>query len=149
MELKADDRRESWRDVVPVLFLFYIPPIGVIVMWFIARWSIITKWILTILLGFVPLIILGTSSLSTYRFVQFQRSYAPVQGVQQALDIYGLQNGKYPVKLDELKPKFLKELPTDKEIVYTPTVDGKSYTLKAKLEGKEVELHPALSQVSP
>jgi len=142
-----EKKSSTWRDIVSVLTLFYLPPIGVIVMWLVARWSTATKWVATILIGIIPLVILATYSYNTSKFVKFQRSYAPVLGVQQALDIYGIANGKYPTKLNELQPKYLKEVPSDKELEYTPSGDGKNYVLKAVVEGKEVELQPAFSQI--
>ena len=68
-------------------------------------------------------------------------------GVQQALDIYGLQNGKYPQTLNILVPKYLKEVPADKDLQYKPSNDLKTYTLDAKIEGKDVELKPSFTSV--
>ena len=68
-------------------------------------------------------------------------------GVQQALDLYGLANNQYPAKLDDLKPKYLLELPAVKDLQYTPSEDKKSYSLKAKVLGKDIELRPALVQL--
>lgn len=113
-------------------------------MWLISRWSVAAKWIITLLVGIIPLVILGSFSFNGYKYVQFQRSYAPVLSVQQALDVYGVTNSKYPAKLDDLTPKYLKEVPKDKDLQYTLSTDGKSYTLKGVVEGKQVELHPAL-----
>jgi len=144
---EIEDKSNTWRDIISILTLFYFPPIGVIVMWLIARWSVITKWVVTILIGIVPLVVLGTVSYGGYKFAKFQESYTPVLGVQQALDIYGISNGKYPNKLDELKPKYLKEIPQDKNLEYKVSDDGKSYTLKGTIEGKSVELKPAITQV--
>jgi len=143
----VEEKSNTWRDIVSVLTLFYLPPIGVIIMWFLARWSALTKWIVTILVGIVPLILVGTMSFGGYKFVKFQRGYTPVLGVQQALDVYGLANGKYPAKLDELKPKYVKEIPIDANLEYKAADDGKSYTLKAKVEGKDVELRPVFSSL--
>lgn len=143
----VEEKSNSWRDVVSILTLFYIPPVGVIVMWLVSRWSVITKWIVTILIGIIPLAVLGTTSYNGYKFTQFQRGMAPYLGVQQALDLYGIANNKYPDKLDDLKPKYLKDIPEYKDMAYTPTEDRKSYTLKATVEGKQVELRPALSQL--
>jgi hypothetical protein len=140
-----EEKANSWRDIVSVITLFYIPPIGVIVMWFISRWSVTTKWIATLLIGIIPLVILGSTTYNGYRFVQYQRSYAPVVSVQQALDVYGIANGKYPAKLDELKPKYINAIPTDKSLEYTVSTDTKTYTLKGVVDGKQVELHPALN----
>ena len=143
----VEEKSNTWRDIVSVLTLFYLPPIGVIIMWFLARWSALTKWIVTILVGIVPLILVGTMSFGGYKFVKFQQGYTPVLGVQQALDVYGLKNGKYPSKLDDLKPDYVKELPTDANLDYQATEDGKSYTLKAKVEGKDVELRPVFTNL--
>ena len=145
--MNEEDKSNTWRDTVSILLLFYLPPVGVIVMWFIARWSQITKWIITILVGIVPLVLLGTASYGGYKFAKFQQSYVPVLGVQQALDIYGIANGKYPAKLDDLKPKYLKDIPQDKNLQYKVSDDGKSYTLQGTVEGKQVELKPALTQI--
>lgn len=145
--MEPEEKSNTWRDVVSVLTLFWVPPIGVIVMWLISRWSVLAKWIITILVGVIPLVILGSTSYNGYKFVNFQKSYSPVLGVQQALDIYGLQNGKYPQTLNVLVPKFLKEVPADKDLKYTPANDLKSYTLNAKIEGKDVELKPSFTPV--
>ncbi len=152
--MEPEEKSNTWRDVVSVLTLFWLPPIGVIIMWLTSRWSVVTKWIITILIGIVPLAILGSTSYNGYKFVNFQRNYSPVLGVQQALDIYGLQNGKYPKTLNELVPKYVSSVPEDKNIEYKPSSDYKTYTLKANVAGKDVELHPAItasvtSTVSP
>ena len=117
-------------------------------MWLTSRWSVITKWIITILIGIVPLAILGSTSYNGYKYVNFQRNYSPVLGVQQALDIYGLKNGKYPKNLDELVPDYVKEVPKDKNIEYKPSTDLKTYTMKANVLGEEVELHPAFTSTT-
>ncbi|MCX6809745.1 MAG: hypothetical protein NTZ65_03300 [Candidatus Berkelbacteria bacterium] len=140
-----DVKTDSWRDIVSVLALFYIPPVGVIVMWFLARWSVIAKWVITILVGVIPLVVLGTFSYGGYKFAKFEKSYAPVMAVQQGLDFYGISNGKYPANLDDLKPKYIKDIPTG--IEYTPSDDKKSYVLKGTVEGKQVELRPALANL--
>ncbi len=142
--MEPEEKYNTWRDIVSVLTLFYVPPIGVIIMWLISRWSVAAKWVITLLVGIIPLVILGSFSFNGYKYVQFQRSYAPVLSVQQALDVYGVANSKYPAKLDDLTPKYLKEVPKDKDLQYTLSADGKSYTLKGVVEGKQVELHPAL-----
>lgn len=143
--MEPEEKSNTWRDVVSVLTLFWLPPIGVIIMWLTSRWSVVTKWIITIIIGIVPLAILGSTSYNGYKFVNFQRSYSPVLGVQQALDIYGLQNGKYPKELSELVPKYVSSVPEDKNIEYNPSSDYKTYTLKANVAGKDVELHPAIT----
>jgi len=141
--LMENERSESWRDIVPILLLFYIPPVGAIVMWMISRWSNLTKWILTILIGIIPIVVLGGYSYGGYQLSKFQKSYAPVLEVQQALDIYGIQNGKYPATLEDLTPKYIKEIPA-KDLQYTLQTDGSGYTLTGKVEGKTVNLGPAL-----
>lgn len=143
--MEPEEKSNTWRDVVSVLTLFWLPPIGVIIMWLTSRWSVVAKWIITILIGIVPLAILGSTSYNGYKFVNFQRNYSPVLGVQQALDIYGLQNGKYPKTLSELVPKYVSSVPEDKNIEYKPSFDFKTYTLKASVVGKDVELHPAIT----
>jgi len=142
----SQENRESWRDVIPVLLLIYIPPVGAILMWIISRWSSLTKWIITAVV-IMQLGILGYTSFNVYKFVRYQKYFAPVLAVQQALDIYGIQNGKYPSKLTELTPKYIEDIPGDKSIVYTQTEEGKNYSLKATIEGKEVELRPSFSQL--
>lgn len=145
--MEPEEKSNTWRDTVSIMTLFYVPPIGVIVMWMISRWSALTKWIITILIGIIPLVILGGYSYNGYKFVNFQRNYAPVLGVQQALDIYGLQNGKYPNDLNGLVPNYLQSLPQDKSLQYSPSTDLKSYSLKAKVDNKDVELKPAFTPV--
>jgi len=138
-----EEKSNTWRDVISILTLFWVPPVGVIVMWFISRWSAITKWIVTLLIGIIPLAILGTTSYNGYKFTQYQQGLAPVLQVQQALDLYGIANNKYPAKLDDLKTKYLKTIPDGVE--YKVADDAKSYTLKSKVSGKDVELRPALT----
>lgn len=140
-----EPKSESWRDVVCILALFYFAPVGVIVTWLVARWSVLTKWIITIFVGIVPLVVLGANSYSGFKIVQYQRSYEPVLAVQQALDMYGIQNGKYPDSLDALKPKFLKEIPSGLD--YKAADQNKDYTLKAKFNGKDIELRPAFAKI--
>lgn len=142
----SQENRESWRDIIPIVLLMYVPPIGVILMWTICRWSSITKWIVTAIV-IIQLGIVGYTSFNVYKFVRYQKFFAPVLSVQQALDIYGIQNGKYPTKLEELKPKYIQDIPGDKDLNYTQTEEGEGYSLKAKVEGKEVELRPSFSQL--
>lgn len=138
-----NERAESWRDIIPILLLFYIPPIGAIVMWMISRWSNVTKWIITILIGIIPMVVLGGYSYGGFKIAKFQKSYAPVVEVQQALDIYGIQNGKYPDSLDELKPTYLNEIP-ENDLQYSVEEANTNYSLTGKVEGKTVTLGPAL-----
>lgn len=142
----SQENRESWRDVIPVVLLMYVPPIGVIVMWIICRWSTITKWIVTAIV-IMQLGIVGYTSFNVYKFVRYQKSFSPVLSVQQALDVYGVQNSSYPAKLTDLVPKYIEEIPSDKDVVYTQTEEGKSYTLKATIEGKAVELRPSFTEL--
>lgn len=142
----TDNKNESWRDIVSILFIAYLTPIAAIPVWLISKWSAITKWIVTII-SILSLAFLTSASVKGYKFVHFQKSYTAVMGVQQALDIYGIANGKYPDKLEDLKPKYLVTIPEDKELNYEVSSDKKSYSLKAKVEGKNVELRPAFNQI--
>jgi hypothetical protein len=139
--MDPEEKSNTWRDLIPILLMFYIPPIGVIVMWFISRWSNVTKLVLTLLVGIIPLVMLGSFSYGGYKIAKFQKSYAPVLEVQQALDIYGIQNGKYPASLEDLTPKYIKEIPS-KDLQYT--AEGTGYSLTGTVEGKTVNLGPAL-----
>ena len=142
----SQETKQSWRDILPIVLLMYVPPVGAILMWFFARWAGITKWIVTAIV-IMQLAIVGFTSFNVYKFVRYQKSFSLVLGVQQALDIYGIQNGKYPAKLDELVPKYVQDLPADKNLQYEPTADSKGYVLKATIEGKEVQLQPSLTQL--
>lgn len=142
----SQENRESWRDLIPIILLIYVPPIGAILMWIISRWSSITKWVVTAIV-IIQLGILGFTSYNVYKFVRYQKYFTPVLAVQQALGIYGIQNGKYPTTLDELVPKYTEEIPNEGDLKYTPTEDSKSYTLKATVEGKEVELRPSFTNL--
>lgn len=145
-EVKPVEKNETWRDIVSVLFIAYLTPIAAIPVWLIARWSPATKWVVTVI-SILALLTLSGFSYKGYQFAKFQKSYTPVLEVQQSLDLYGLQNGKYPAKLDDLKPKFITSLPTDSNLVYTQLDSGKDYTLKGDVQGKTVELKPALKPV--
>lgn len=142
----SQENRESWREIIPIILLIYVPPIGTIVMWMISRWANLTKWIVTAI-AIVQLGILGFTSYNIYDFVRYQKYFSPVLAVQQALDIYGIQNGKYPSSLDDLVPKYTEEIPGDNNLQYTQKDDGKSYSLKATVEGKEVELQPSFTNL--
>jgi len=54
--------------------------------------------------------------------------------VCHALDAYHLKNGKYPFKLEEIRPEFLREIPQpttgNKEWEYTRLDDGADYWLQ-------------------
>lgn len=139
-------KSETWRDIVCIIFAVYLTPVAFIPVWLISRWSILTRWIVTAI-SIIAIIILANTSYKGYKYAQFQRSYAPVLGVQQALDLYGIQNNKYPVTLAELKPKYIADIPTDKSLDYKPSTDSKDYSLKATVEGKNVELRPAFAQI--
>jgi len=142
-EVKPVEKNESWRDIVSVLFIAYLTPVAAIPVWLIARWSNLTKWIVTVI-SVLSILALSGFSYKGYQFAKFEKSYTPVLEVQQALDLYGLQNGKYPTNLDDLKPKFIASIPTDKDLKYTQLDSGKDYSLKGSVQGKTVELKPAL-----
>jgi hypothetical protein len=61
--------------------------------------------------------------------------------------MYGIVNGSYPDKVDQLKPKYILDIPTGYDIQYSKLEDGKNYSLKAKVKGKDVELRPALTSL--
>jgi hypothetical protein len=54
--------------------------------------------------------------------------------VCHALDAYHLKNGKYPFKLDEIRPEFLREIPQPttgyKQWAYSRLDDGADYWLQ-------------------
>jgi len=136
-------KSESWRDIVSVIFIAYLTPIAAIPVWLISRWSNITKWIVTAI-SIIALVLLYYTSYSGYKFAKFHTNYSSVLEVQQAIDIYGIQNGKYPGNLDDLKPKFIVEIPQNNSLEYKQTEDGKNYELKAVVDGKNVVLGPIL-----
>lgn len=137
------EKSDSWRDIVSILFIAYLTPVAAIPVWLISRWSNVTKWIVT-LISILALILLYYTSYGGYKFAKFQNNYTPVLQVQQSLDIYGIQNGKYPTKLDDLKPDYIKDIPTTNSIEYVQKDSGKSYELKAQVQGKNVILGPVL-----
>ena len=141
-----ETRTEGWRDIICIIFIAYLLPLAFIPAWLISRWSRLTRWIVTVL-SLIAWVILATTAYKGYKYVQYQRSYVPVLGVQQAVDLYGVANGKYPTKLDDLKPTFLVNIPSDKNLDYKPAADLKSYTLQATVEGKVVELRPVFAQL--
>lgn len=136
-------KSESWRDIVSILFIAYLTPVAAIPVWLLSRWSNLTKWIVTAI-SIIAILILYYTSYGGYQFAKFQKSYAPVLQVQQALDIYGIQNSKYPDNLDALKPNYIKEIPSDNAIEYKELDNGKNYELKAQVQGKNVVLAPVL-----
>jgi len=139
----SESKSENWRDIVSILFIAYLTPVAAIPVWMISRWSQVTKWVVTAI-SILALVLLYYTSYGGYKFAKFQKNYSPVLEVQQALDLYGIQNGKYPSKLDELKPNYLKALPESNSMEYVPEEDGKSYELKAKVDNKNVVLGPVL-----
>lgn len=141
--ISNEEKNESWRDIVSILFIAYLTPIAAIPVWLISRWSNLTKWIVTAV-SIIALLLLYYTSYGGYKFAKFQTAYTPVLEVQQALDIYGIQNGKYPAKLDDLKPDFIKSIPTTDSIEYSQKDSGKNYELKAQVQGKGVILGPVL-----
>jgi small-conductance mechanosensitive channel len=140
--ITQDERSESWRDIVCILCIAYLTPVAAIPVWLISRWSNLTKWVVTII-SIVALLLLYWTSYGGYKFSKFQNAYAPVLEVQQALDVYGIEKGSYPDKLDDLKPNLLKEIPNN-SLEYEKTENGKSYSLKAVVQGKTVQLGPVL-----
>ena len=140
--ITPDEKSDTWRDIVSILFIAYLTPVAAIPVWLISRWSNTTKWIVT-LISIIALLLLYWTSYGGYKYTKFQSAYTPVLEVQQALDIYGIEKGKYPDNLDQLKPDLLKEIP-NASLEYTPTESGKNYSLKAQVQGKSVDLGPAL-----
>lgn len=47
--------------IATLVTLFVFPPIGIILMWVFTRWSKVAKWLITILMVIVPIIILVAS----------------------------------------------------------------------------------------
>jgi len=148
--MNPEEKSNTWRDTITILALLLLSTpfqvIGVIIMWFISDWSYITKWIVTAIV-IVNLGIFGKYSINAYKYFGYQKAFSPLLGVQQALDIYGVANGKYPDKIDQLKPKYILDIPTGYDIQYSQLEDGKNYSLKAKVNGKDVELRPAFTQL--
>ena len=140
----------TWRDTITILALLLLPTpfqaVGVIIMWLVSSWSYITKWIVTVIV-IVNLGIFGKYSINAYKYFTYQRSFAPLLSVQQGLDLYGLVNGKYPDKVEQLTPKYILQVPTGYDIIYTPLDNNENYSLKAKVKGKEVELRPAFTNL--
>lgn len=148
--MSIEDKSAAWRDTITALALLVLPTpfqaIGVIVMWLISRWSYVAKWAVTLLV-IINLAIFSRYSFNSYKYYQYQKSYNPLMSLQQSIDIYGIANGKYPARLDDLKPKYILDIPSGLNISYTVAEDSKSYTLKATVEGKDVELRPAFTQI--
>jgi hypothetical protein len=148
--MSNEDKSVAWRDTITLLVLLLLPTpfqaIGVIVMWLIARWSYVAKWAVTLLVV-INLAIFSRYSFNAYEYYKYQKSYTPLMSLQQSVDIYGIANGKYPQKLDDLRPKYILDIPSGLNLSYTVAEDGKSYTLKATIEGKDVELRPAFTQI--
>lgn len=142
-ESTKEAKSESWRDIVSILFVAYLTPVAAIPVWLISRWSVLTKWVVTAV-SIIALVLLYYTSYGGYKFAKFQNAYTPVLQVQQALDVYGLQNGKYPPSLDELQPKYISNIPQTNSIVYKQKDDGKDYELSAKVDGKDISLGPVL-----
>ena len=65
--------------------------------------------------------------------------------VCHALDAYSLKNGKYPFKLEEIRPEFLREIPQPttgyKEWDYTLLDDGVDYSLQVLASEFGPQLH--------
>lgn len=142
-EVTEEAPNESWRDIVSILFVAYLTPIAAIPVWMISRWSNLTKWIVTAI-SIISIVALYYASYGGYKYAKFQNSYTPVLEVQQALDIYGIQKGKYPDNLEELKPDFIKEIPSVSGLSYKQEESGKNYELTAQVQGKNVVLGPTL-----
>jgi len=142
-EATEEAKQESWRDIVSILSVAYLTPIAAIPVWLISRWSNVTKWVVTAV-SIIAIVLLYYTSYGGWKFAKFQNAYTPVLNVQQALDVYGIQNGQYPKSLDELKGNFIKDIPTTNNLEYAQKDDGKSYELKAQVEGKNVVLGPVL-----
>lgn len=145
-----NERLHTWRDTVTILALLLLSSpfqvVGVIIMWFISSWSYATKWIVTAIV-IINLGIFGKYSINAYNYFNYQKSFSPLLSVQQALDMYGIVNGTYPDKIDQVKPKYILDIPTGYDIQYSKLEDGKNYSLKAKVNGKDVELRPALTSL--
>lgn len=140
-QVLPQEKNENWRDIVCILSIAYLTPVAAIPVWLVSRWSQTTKWVVTAI-SIIALLLLSYSSYGGLKFARYQKSYTPVLEVQQALDTYGIEKGKYPDNLTDLVPNFLKEVPTDFD--YSKTDSGKSYSLKARVQGKSVEVGPLL-----
>ena len=141
-----EEKNESWRSIVSILFLVYFTPIAAIPVWLISGWGKTLKWVATAI-SVLAIIVLSTTTYKGYKMTAFEQELAPIIAVQQTLDLYGLANGKYPDSLDQIEER-MSDLPSEKIIEYAPSADGSSYVLKARVEGKDIELGPALKEIS-
>ncbi|MEK7497210.1 MAG: hypothetical protein AAB657_04930 [Patescibacteria group bacterium] len=61
-----------------------------------------------------------------------------LDNIAQALDIYNMDTGKYPTKLEELIPNYIKQLPDPKSFPLTYELTRAGYELSTELPNGEI-----------
>lgn len=139
-------------NVLAIVLLILMAPVGVIVMWVGTKWSKTVKWTITIVVGILMLIqlmIFSTVVVAMLAAVnppaQIDRAKmaaisAEVMGITTAARQYFSLKGVYPASIDDLvnagllDPKILKQ--SDVTFVLKPLKDGNDCEVVTVVAGK-------------
>jgi hypothetical protein len=102
--LPSKNNDGEWKNVLSILLLILLTPIGLILMWLVATWTKKTKIIITIVLlaililaGLIPAIIKNNVIDSARSSARDSKVIADIREIQSALAIYSTDNaGLYP-----------------------------------------------------
>ena len=99
----APQKGEGWRTALAIILLIFLPVIGVISMWFIAKWSTTVKLVITLIYAviIIPIVVLSSIvilSLGSSRGAAYDaRVASDIRSLVPPLEFYKDSNLKYPV----------------------------------------------------
>ncbi len=140
--------------VLTILLLFFVTPIGIIMMWVATKWSKTAKWIITILLGILPILaiiaIMAVALLAAVNpAAQIQKgrikaaeSFA--ESILTAAESYRALNTVYPMDISEL---------VSANLLKASSVENNqkiaNFSLEAIDAGKDCELTVTMDEIEP
>ncbi len=135
--------------VLTILLLFFVTPIGLIVMWVGTKWSKTAKWVLTILLGILPLIaiigimivgiLVAVNPSAQISKAKTMATLADARQIINAAKLYQIDNQVFPpsvsalIESQILPASFLEEGSTRASFDLVATNNGKDCELTVKM----------------
>ncbi len=140
--------------VLTILLLFFVTPIGLIMMWVGTKWSKTAKWVITVLLGILPLLaiiaIMAVALLAAGNpAAQFAKArmmsvQSTAESILNAAEQYRAINNIYPTDIPELvSADLLKASYIDQNQEYA------TFSLVSTSKGKDCELTVTMTEIEP
>jgi len=95
-------KTEGWKIALTIIFLIFMPVVGIILLWLITNWSKTAKWIITIIIIIIILLlvpaIIVIEALSSARYkARDVSAQATLSSLPPVLELYRDDHYKYPV----------------------------------------------------